>query len=114
MITRQPQPASYWIDLLDELTDGWFSEATKGHLLDNVTTSKLSEFIDESFDWFATDLNFDFWARFMWDACYIESGQSVIDAAVKYEDTPFLKAIPLKESISYQVQLYKRCNGIKN
>lgn len=118
MITPQPQPAAYWIALLDELTDGWFGE------LNLKTTNKkcyrLSDFlfVNTSF----TEIGgyeLLFWHKIQNNAEYIESGKSVIDAAVELED-PKNDHVRVEERLALygrlekQVQLYKRCNGIKD
>lgn len=118
-ITPQPQPAAYWIALLDELTDGWFSEATNGIYTNKTDVSLLSNFIGMYFIWVHQELGYEFWDKLRDNAEYIESGQSVIDAAVEFYRIRNLNVnieyeLIAEECLQEQVQLYKRCNGIKD
>lgn len=113
MITPQPQPASYWIALLDELTDGclfklftqipYHYESLYGFVYENLDLSKIDNDLFESL---------------MNNIDYIQSGKSVIDAAVEFNDrntpTDAFDYIQLRDNLNEQVQLYKRCNGIKD
>ena len=111
-MTPQPQPAAYWIELLEELTGGIPFEI--------INTPH-----------FATTFSFFFviytshWDRGFYDCMrqeidYIQSGQNVIDAAVEfYDQRPrngkqnMDKAFCAVDNLDLQTYLYLRCNGIK-
>lgn len=119
MITPQPQPASYWIALLDELTDGWFSEATNDMLDRKADVHNIKQFIADAFTWGEHELGFEFWDCIYYCVEYIQSGQSVIDTAVEFYRIRNLNVnieyeLIAEECLQEQVQLYKRCNGIKD
>lgn len=122
MITPQPQPAAYWIALLDELTDGWFSEATNDVEINEGIYESVTDFLNGGFTWNEQELGFAFWNSFI-DGIdgieYVCTGKSVIDAAVELEDpkndnVKVEEIIALYGRLEKQVQLYKRCNGIKD
>ena len=103
-MTPQPQPAAYWIELLEELTGGIPFELSNliGHY------SKLSQYLA-----MATFMVIDDGVRgaIIENALYIESGQNVIDAAVRWKKQSH--SLDLSEELSDQTTLYLRCNGIK-
>jgi hypothetical protein len=102
-MTPQPQPAAYWIALLEELTGGIPFELS--NLIGRY--SKLSQYLA-----MATFMVIDDGIRdaIILDALHIESGQNVIDAAVELQSDFTNMNI---NKVVYQTSLYLRCNGIK-
>jgi len=106
-MTPQPQPAAYWIELLEELTGGIpeFERMPKKGVHDS-----LSSFIN-SFSWYESEIDADYWGSLYVTACKIECGQNVIDAAVEFATS--IPSFEKRMNLVEQTSLYLRCNGIK-
>jgi len=117
-MTPQPQPAAYWIELLEELTGG-------------IPFRTVPCFSKPTQLGFYFMLYTDHWDRGFYDCIrqeidYIQSGQNIIDAAVEFlkahndwekgliiQDYNAHKYITSKCNMHKQTSLYLRCNGIK-
>ena len=115
-MTPQPQPAAYWIDLLEELTGG-IPFQYKVKKSDRYVN--LASFIQDV--WIIDD-DFCplFYNAFYLEAHYVSYGKNVIDAAVEfYDQRPkngkqnMSKAFCAVDNLDKQTSLYLRCNGIK-
>jgi hypothetical protein len=112
-MTPQPQPAAYWIELLEELTGGIPFE---------VKLSEIDEY--ETLHYFMCtcsildEFYIDLLALYRVESAYLTYGQNVIDAAVesnsleawKASDDDYLNAY---QQLKDQTNLYLRCNGVK-
>ena len=102
-MTPQPQPASYWIELLEELTGGIPFEITQ--CKHNPTSLKFFFMI------YTNHFDRDFYDKMFDEVHYITSGQNVIDAAVEFATS--IPSFEKRMNLVEQTSLYLRCNGIK-
>lgn len=109
-MTPQPQPAAYWIELLEELTD-----CVPFKLLENgLRYYTLYDFVKYNLDYREWDL--EVVKDILQGIQEYTSGQNVIDAAVEFADrfdTSAFGYLQLRDNLDLQTSLYLRCNGIK-
>jgi len=102
-MTPQPQPAAYWIGLLEELTGGIPFEIRKCNFLPAT--------LDFFFLLYTTHFDREFYQCMMEEIRYLISGQNVIDAAVEFATS--IPSFEKRMNLVDQTSLYLRCNGIK-
>ena len=103
-MTPQPQPAAYWIELLEELTGGIPFET---EYWQKFHPTQLSTF----FMLYTSHWDRGFYDCMRQEIDYIQSGQNVIDAALNWKNG--YQTNDLADKLSDQTSLYLRCNGIK-
>ena len=112
-MTPQPQPASYWIALLDELTGGLPFEIINVELPFQCTS--LSSYAHWHIPYGGIDGEFR--DAIMYETNYLTSGQAVIDAAVEALRLKNTMNLTLRfnaeNNLDEQTRLYLRCNGVE-
>jgi len=103
-MTPQPQPAAYWIELLEELTGGIPFEVDYWQ---KFYPTQLSTF----FMLYTSHWDRGFYDCMKQEIDYIQSGQNVIDAAVEFATS--IPSFEKRMNLVEQTSLYLRCNGIK-
>lgn len=103
--TPIPQPASYWVNLLNELTCGLIEFK---FIKSKRKYADLFSFLYNQ--WNIKDVDEDFKECMLDLASYISSGQPVYDAAIRafYEDTGYR----FQMTVERQVALHLLCIGI--
>jgi hypothetical protein len=111
-MTPQPQPAAYWIELLEELTGGIPYRINENKW--DVMYPSLFDFVEITLS-VHCGLDRDFEEALIEDAHYLTSGQNVIDAAVEYNFKLREAGIAIRYAFNLydQTELYLRCNGVK-
>lgn len=109
-MTPQPQPAAYWIELLEELTD-----CVPFKLLENgLRYYTLYDFVKYNLDYREWDL--EVVKDILQGIQEYTSGQNVIDASTSIrlcESEDITVISDLNDEWMEQIDLYLRCNGIK-